>query len=173
MSAEAKAPEAQVPAFELPKTAEEFHMAVANAVGQVLSVPSNIQALGASVLRAAASALDQANVINQRMEAQPQLTRTEYPNCLRGTILETGTVGVLDVNLEQRDSAGVWVPAARPDYVLAGAKKLMLSQATFPGDVWFLTTTADVHAFQDSMVGVASAAVPTAEAAAQAEAAAE
>lgn len=163
MSAEAQAPAAAQPAaFELPKTAEEFHLAVANAVGQVLSIPENIQALGQSVLMAAANALGQVSVINQRLEAQPQLTRVEYPNCLRGTIAEGAEVGQYDVKLEQRDEKGEWVPAVRPDFVLLGAKKLMLSQVTFPGDVWFLTTTAQVHAFQDSQIGVATGDKPAA-----------
>lgn len=148
-------------AWELPKTEAEFHLAVVTAVSQILSIPSNIQAMAASMFSAGAGALSSINTVNQRMETKPQVTRVEYPGSLRGTVV-CPVVGQYDVVLEQRNEAGEWVPATKPDYVLVGAKKLMLSQSTFEGDVWFLTTIADVHQYQDSMMAVATSNAPPA-----------
>jgi hypothetical protein len=134
-----------------PTTHEELHLIVAEAVGRILSFPENIQQLAMSVASAQAGALQQVNIINQRMEAHPQLVRVEYPGAARATVVAAAEG--FDVVLEERDGTDGWKPLERPDYVIAGAKKLVLSQVTHDGDVWFITTTAEVHKFQDSMIG--------------------
>lgn len=137
----------------MPTTQEELRSIIAQELSRLLSIPENIQALAASMASASAAALNTVNVVNQRMEAHPQLVRTEYPNCAKVTIVETDAVGELDVKMEERDKeTNEWIPLQRPDHVLGGIRKLVLSQVTFAGDVWFVTTTAEVNRFQDQMV---------------------
>lgn len=143
----------QLAALPLPKNQLELRQMIAAELASILSIPSNIQSLAASISSAQAQALHTANVVNQRMEAHPQLVRTEYPGSAKATILapvEAG--GEYDVLLEERGEDGEWKPLVRDELVLAGCKKLVLSQVTHGGDVWFITTTAEVNRHQDQLL---------------------
>lgn len=158
MSAAAPAPEvneAQSPAqveWVAPKTQGEFRQMVANELAAILSIPENIQAIAKSIAETQVKALHSVNIINQRMEAHPQLVRVEYPNAAKATVVDGAEVGQYDVILEERGEDKEWKPLVRDQVILDGIKHLVLSQVVYAGDVWYVTTTAEVNRYQDKVL---------------------
>lgn len=147
-------PEEQaVPERKFPTTLEELHIEVATSLSHLLSVPDNVRLLAQSMFTAAGVSLKNSNRIDNAIESRPVLSRTEYPNCARGTVkLVPGEVVEYQVTLEQRNVDGEWGPLLHETAIQDALKRLVLSQPTFDGDVWYVTTTADVNLAQDAIV---------------------
>lgn len=137
-------------ALPLPTTRGELRHLIAHTIGQVFAVPDNANQFAQLIFAASIAALQQTSKIAKLQSGKAVLTRVEYPGCARATILEGATIGEYGVRLEERIE-GEWAELKRDEWVITGLTTLVLSQATFPGDVFYVTTDAKVDEHQERL----------------------
>lgn len=146
MSAEIKKEtvEAEVPQVILmPQTPEQLKAFIAGSVTDVLNIPENATQIARVVIAAALRSLSNDAQHEAIKKTRPVLTRTPYAGCLRAVITanEVASDEPLTVDVMVHDIASdSWVESGLPQAGLENVAKLVLSQATVPGDVWYITT---------------------------------
>ena len=150
MSTEIKeaAVEAAAPqAIMMPETPEQLKVFVAAAVTDLLNIPENATHFARVVLSGALRALNNEAQHKAQLAMRPVLTRTPYPGCLRAVITANAEASdeplTVDITIREVRSEE-WTDSKASPVVLQELAKLVLSQATVPGDVWYITTNQAV-----------------------------
>lgn len=153
-SAEAAAPEAAVPQpIYMPETPEQLKAFIAASVTDLLNIPENATHFARVVLSGALGALNNQAQLASQLALRPVLTRTPYAGCLRAVISANTEAGdePLSVDITTRAAGSEeWVDTGMPNEALQKIAKLVLSQSTVPGDVWYITSNRAVDAQLDA-----------------------
>lgn len=140
-----------------PATLEELRLTVAEIMSELLKNPANALIIGELVLGEAARSMRYTRERALRNMQTPALVQTEYPNSARATVSQPGEGGLLSVTVERRvtDDAGKptgdWSTEVVSEGFREAISKLVLSTTAVPGTVYFVTTEAEVEAYQESL----------------------
>lgn len=129
-----------------PQTIEQLQALVAVQIGEVLSIPANVNALAQAILSAAAAAVAENQQLRRKQQMRLALVKTWYPGSIRATVMSSEVEGddLLDVVLEEKNEEGNYVPTSLAEGQQGPLKQLVLSQTAQPGDVYFITTNSAV-----------------------------
>ncbi|MNQ29611.1 hypothetical protein D3C85_429260 [compost metagenome] len=148
MSTEIKEAAVEAPqAIMMPETPEHLKVFVAATLTDLLNIPENATHFARVVLSAGLKALNNEAQHKAQLAMRPVLTRTPYAGCLRAVITanEVASDEPLTVDITIREvGSEEWVDSKIPAHALQELAKLVLSQATVPGDVWYITTNQAV-----------------------------
>lgn len=137
---------APAPIF-MPETPEQLKVFVASIVTDLLNIPENATHFARVTLGGALRALNNEAQHKAQLAMRPVLTRTPYAGCLRAVITANAEASdePLTVDITVRaEGSEEWVDSKLPAAALESIAKLVLSQATVPGDVWYITTNQAV-----------------------------
>lgn len=128
----------------------ELRQVIVTELNNVLTNPDNLNTLANQIFTASTNAIRENAQLRARTAVRPVLTRVPYPGCLKATVLEPREgEEILDVSFEEQvtdqDKEG-WKTAALTDQQHLTLRKLVLSQTTVPGDVYYVTTSAAIDA---------------------------
>lgn len=138
---------------QMPDTPEALKVFVAYTLTDLLNIPENGTHFARVVLSAALKALNNSAQQSAQQATRPVLSRTPYAGCLRGVVAanEEASDEPLSVDLTAHDVAtDTWVESTLPASVQQNVAKLILSQSTVPGDVWYVTTNHAVDKLLDA-----------------------
>lgn len=134
---------------QMPTTPEELRVYISHVLRDILSIPENVIQLAQNVFAAAANATQVQRERDLREGLRPVLSRTYYQGSLRATVSQPTEGSPMVVGLEFiPEDEKEWKDAtiAIAESAREALSKLVLSQPTFPGDVWYVTTNAAVNA---------------------------
>jgi hypothetical protein len=137
----------------MPETPEQLKAFVAASVTDLLNIPENATHFARVVLSGALKALNNEAQYKAQLAMRPVLTRTPYAGCLRAVVSANTEAGdePLSVDITTRAAGSEeWIDSGMPYEALQKVAKLVLSQSTVPGDVWYITSNLAVDAQLDA-----------------------
>lgn len=116
----------------------------------MLAVPANQLSLSIMFFETALKAMKQQQNDELRRSNLPVITRAFYPGSIKAVVrvvdYDAPQVELTaDLYEEDPENAGEWISLTVNDEFQQPLKKLVLSQATHDGDVWYMATSAQVN----------------------------